>query len=160
MIDRNSKEFKELIENPLTQMLKTTADFYTAPIKAAGDAVLSPTGAAVVVSAAAIIAASYKLYKDYIDKAGSHCRKTVPQPQRKHCELKFNLKAKQAQLNKLLNGRNNCKDKDCYTKLDQKSNQLKREIQMLSSKLSTTKKPSTPEGRNDEISKGESEESK
>jgi len=162
MMDRDSEEFKDLIENPITQMLKTTADFYTEPIKAAADAAVSPAGAMAAIGAAAVIAASYKIYKDYISKAGSHCRKTVPAPNRRRCELEFHLKGKKAQIQKMLNGMHNCKNQECYQKLDSKINQTKREIDTLTKKIGKTpeKPASQPERRKDEVSKWESEESK
>jgi hypothetical protein len=160
-MDRNSEEFKQLIEIPLGQLfnVKGALDVYKGVASDTASAIASPAGAGAVVGAAAIIYGSYKLYKDYISKAGSYCRKKVPQPQRSRCELEFHIRAKKAQVKNILNGHHKCKDQGCYQKLDNKANQLKREIDTLNAKLSKSSPPQ-PERRTDEVSRGESEKSK
>jgi hypothetical protein len=127
-----------------------------------GHAAGSPGGMAVAggiaaAGAAAAIYAGYKLYKNYISKAGVACKNN---PNRRKCELEYQLKGKKSQLQAILNGHHHCKSSGCYKVLDEKANQLKRDIDIINIKISkASSKEEKSERRNNEVSKGESEES-
>lgn len=122
-----------------------------------GKAGVAAAGGIAAVGAAAAIYAGYKLYKNYISKAGVACKNN---PNRRRCELEYQLRGKKAQLQAILNGHHHCQSHTCYQALDNKANQLKREMDTLNLKISKTPNSAPkPERRNDEVSKEESEES-
>lgn len=114
-------------------------------------------GGAAAVGAAAAIYAGYKLYKNFISKAGVACKKS---PNRRRCELEYQIRGKKAQIKAILDGHHNCKSQECYQALDNKVNQLKRDLDNLQRKLSKVAPYPKAERNEDEVFKGKSETSK
>lgn len=123
-----------------------------------GAAVGSPIGVGVAAgAAAAIVYGGYKIYKRYMTDIGRAC---AGAPNKKLCELQYNLRAKKAQVQWMTdNMGHKCKSTECYSSVDLKIRQLKREIDTLQSKLSRIPRqpqPDNSERREDEIFKGHS----
>jgi len=159
MIDRNSEEFEKLIEIPLSQVfsVKGALGTYKGVASDVGSSIASPVGAGVMVGAAAAIYAGYKIYKNYISKAGVACKNN---PNRRRCELEYQIKGKKAQSKAILNGHHKCKTRECYQTLDVKERQVRRDIDNLKRKLSKVIKKGSIERKEDEIFKGKSQTSK
>ncbi len=74
MIDRNSKEFEQMIEIPLGQLFNVKGGIAEDAGVGALVAATALTGAVVAAGASPIIYAGYKIYKNYISKAGVACK--------------------------------------------------------------------------------------
>jgi len=124
---------------------------------AGGPGGMAVAGGVAVAGAAAAIYAGYKIYKNYISKAGVACKNS---PNRRRCELEYQIKGKKAQAQAILDGHHKCTSTDCYKKLEQKERQLRRDVDNLKKKLSKVQKYDKSERNEDEIFKGKPQTSK